>query len=305
MKRILLLLMLIGVVLASGCLGTQPKEIPVGMNGLIIPDFSPDANKIMAGDTVNLYLEVQNVGGAKASDINVSLYGVTFAEPPGEYDWQVAQGKLSFRFSEEGISQLLPPEEGIPGEIATYFWTFKAPTGIKADTTYSFDVRVEYNYLTDVSGILTFVSKDYWNRLSKSEKEALSTKAGVTQLRQTGGPIAVKLYAGVRERPFVIDPAQINYTIRVDINNVGSGEPKDVIKLISEKSSTGITISCPDEVKTKGIRLSAGKTASFSCTLTLGKTDILNKQDFSIALGFNYDWRVDSSTGITVKKPLT
>ena len=295
MKKILPLLMLIGIVLASGCVGQTPTKPPAGTNGLIISDFSPDTSTLMADDSINLNLEVENVGGAEASTINVNLYGVTFGT--GDFDWQLTSGDQIFKLAD----QLLPPEEGIPGEMTTYVWTLKAPKGIKSDTTYSFDTRVEYDYSTDVTGILTFVSKKYWDSLSKSEKDALVSKAGISQLTQTGGPLSVTLYAGQRTRPFVVDPVENEYTMRVTINNVGSGEPKDTIQLSSAEASSGIDIICPNTP----IKLSRGKTASFSCTVTLTNTNIMNKQDFTISLSFNYGWRVDSSTEVTVQKPLT
>jgi len=101
-----------------------------------------------------------------------------------------------------------------------------------------------------------------------------------------------------------VDTDTNTYVMRVTLNNIGGGEPQDTIKLTSAESSTGIAISCPPEVSS-GIKLSRGKTASFSCTLTLSNTGITNKQDFTISLGFTYGWRVDSSTDITVQKPLT
>jgi hypothetical protein len=297
MKRILPLFMLIGVIVASGCIG-QTTTVQPGTNGLIISDFSSDGTTVMAGDIINLNLEAQNVGGATATNVNGNIYGVTFGT--GDFDWERTQGEQSFTLA----TQLLPPEEGIPGEISPpYIWVLKAPRGIKSDTTYSFDVRLEYSYSTDVTGILTFVSENYWNSLSKSEKEALVSKAGVSQMSQTGGPISVTLYAGTRQRPFVVYSGLNEYHMRVTINNVGSGEPKDIITLGTPQASSGMSISC--DTPLGGIRLSRGKTANFPCTLTLTNTNIMNKQDFTIGLSFTYDWRVDSTTDITVKKPLT
>jgi len=298
MKRILPLLMLIGLIVTSGCIGQTPTQSQPGTNGVVITDFSPDATSIMAGETVNLNLEAQNVGGAKATNVNGNMYGVTFGS--GEFDWTRTQGEQIFNIA----NQLLPPEEGVSGEISPpYIWVLRAPTGIKSDTTYSFDVRVEYTYSTDVTGILTFASESYWNSLSKSEKDALVSKAGVSQMTQTGGPISVTLYAGQKQRPFVIYSGVNEYPMRVTINNVGSGEPKDVINLVSAKASTGMSIQCT--IPENGIRLSRGKTANFPCTLRLDNANIMNKQDFTVGFSFSYVWRVDSSTDITVKKPLT
>jgi hypothetical protein len=299
MKRILALLMLIGVVLASGCVGQTTTKQPTGANGLIISDFSPDASKIMADDSVNLNLEVQNVGGAPANTVNVYLYGVTFGT--GDYDWSI-EGLQSFLLTE----QLLPPEEGVPGELATNVWTLRAPKGIKSDTTFTFDTRIDYEYTTDVTGMLTFVSKSYWDSLSREEKQAMTAKAGFSQMTQTGGPISITMYAGQRTRPFVIDPSVDHYTMRVTVNNIGSGEPRDVIKLTSADASTGISIDCDDGAYS-GLTLSRGKTASFSCDIIPGTEAmaISNKQDFTTSLSFSYGWRVDSSTDIIVQRALS
>jgi hypothetical protein len=230
--------------------------------------------------------------------VNGNIYGVTFGS--GEFDWLRTQGEQSFSLAD----QLLPPEQGIPGEISSpYIWVLKAPSGIKSDTTYSFDVRVEYHYSTDVTGILTFVDDDFWNTLSKSEKEALVSKAGVSQMTQTGGPISVTLYAGQRQRPFVVYAGQDTYHMRVTISNVGSGEPKGAITLATPQSSSGMSVTCT--TPPTGIILSRGKTANFPCDITLNNPNIMNKQDFTIGLSFTYDWRVDSSTDITVQKPLS
>jgi hypothetical protein len=301
MKRILALLMLIGVVLASGCVGQTTTTPVAGTNGLVISDFSPDSNKVMAGDTINLNLEVQNVGGAPADTVTANIYGVPIG--PGAFDWSLESGEQTFTLA----NQLLPPEEGIPGEIATYVWTLRAPKGVKSDTTNTFDLRINYDYSTDVTGVLTFVSQDYWNSLTKEEKAALASKAGVSQLTQTGGPLSIILYAGQRSRPFVIDPSVTMYKLRITINNVGGGEPSGPIRLNQASSSTGVTIACPPEISDPGVTLSRGKTASFSCDINLGEAAmaIANKQDFTISLSFNYGWRVDSSSDITVQKALS
>ncbi|MCX6821817.1 MAG: hypothetical protein NTW30_03495 [Candidatus Aenigmarchaeota archaeon] len=249
MKKILILLILIGVVLISGCVG-QTQTSQTGTNGLIISDFSPDPTIVMAGDPANLNFELQNVGDAVAKNMKVELYGVTFGN--GSFDWGITEGSQSFSFDDQGITQLLPPTQDISGETTPpYVWGLTSPKGIKSDTTYSFDVRTEYDYSTDVTGILTFVSKGYWESLSKSEKDALTSKAGISQLKQTGGPISVTIYAGQRTTPFVIYSGQNKYTMRVNPNSVS------------------------------------------------------NKQDFTISLSFQYRWRLDSSTDITVQKPLT
>jgi hypothetical protein len=299
MKRILALLMLIGVVLASGCVGQTTTTPVAGTNGLVISDFSPDSNKVMAGDTINLNLEVQNVGGAPADTVTANIYGVPIGT--GDFDWNLQSGQETFTLA----NQLLPPEEGIPGEIATYVWTLRAPRGVKSDTTNTFDLRISYNYKTDVTGVLTFVSQTYWNSLTKEEKAALASKAGVSQLTQTGGPLSITLYAGQRTRPFVIDPSVTMYKLRITINNVGGGEPSGPITLNQALSSTGVRIACPPELSALGVTLSRGKTASFSCDINLDNTGIANKQDFTISLSFNYGWRVDSSSDITVQKALS
>jgi len=299
MKRLLPLLLLIGTVLLSGCIG-QPTTPPLGTNGIIISSFSPDITPITAGDVIELILEVENVGGATAEKVKTNLSGVTFGE--GDLDWSCEEDTSDVSFGD-----LMPPENGIPGEEHTEAWTCTSPSGIKSDTVYTFDVRVNYDYSTDVTGTLTFVTGDYWRSLTQDEKEKLSEKGGISQLSQTAGPLSIKLYAGRRTRPFIIyDPEDKTYTLRVVINNVGSGKPTDnKVKIIQQKSSTGLKINCFEAgEEEREITLSRGKTASISCDLTL-EGNVINRQDFTVALGFEYNWNVDSSTDVTVEKPLT
>lgn len=298
MKKLLPLLLLVGAVIISGCVGVGQNGVePVAANGLIISSFSTDATSITAADSVELVLEIENVGGAAAENTVADLSGVTFGT--GFLDWSCEQSTTGI-----SIGKLLPPEKGIPGESHTEVWVCSSPTGIRSDTVYTFDTRVKYDYSTDATGTLTFVTGDYWRTLSQTEKEELSSKGGVSQLSQTAGPLLIKLYAGRKTRPFIIyDVNQKEYTLRIIINNVGSGKPTDnKVSIVNQQSSTGLGISCP----TDPITLSRGKTASVSCKLTLSNpSGILNRQDFTISLGFDYNWHIDSSTDVTVEKPLT
>ena len=294
MKKLLVLLLLITAVLVSGCIG-QPKE-RVASNGLIISSFSSDATSIPAGDTIELLLEVENVGGAEATDATVDLSGVYFGT--GTLDWNCGGNEKTSAV--KLATSLLPPEQGIPGDVDSYSWYCESPSDIKSDTPYTFDVRMTYGYSTDVTGKLNFVDDDYWGSLSQDEKQKLA--GGVSQLSQTAGPLLIKLYSGSRTRPFVIYGDGTNqYTLRIVITNVGSGKPLDnIVNIVNPQISSGATLTCTET----SVTLSRGKSASTSCTVTLNQ-NVINRQDFTVSLGFTYDWYVDSSTDVTVERPLT
>jgi len=302
MKKLLPLLLVIGVVIISGC-GSIPqittkKEI-IGTNGLIIKSFSSDATSIPAGDSIELLLEVENVGGTEATAAEAVLSGVTFGT--GGLDWDCGDDT-----SQDFASRLLPPENGIPGDVDSVSWICKSPTGIRSDTPYTFDVRVTYGYSTDVTGKLNFVTGDYWRSLSQADKQSLA--GGVSYLSQTDGPLSIKIYSGSRTRPFIIyeDGGEEVHTLRIIITNVGSGKPVDhEVTIESLDLSQGLSLEEEEEC-IKTVTLSRGKSASVSCKVKLNNPDnVINRQDFTVSLSLSYSWYVDSSSTVTVEKPLT
>lgn len=301
MKKLLPLLLLVGAVLVSGCVGQNGGDNGKGTNGLIIKSFSSDSSSIPAGDSIELLLEVENVGGAEATGAEAVLSGVTFDS--GELDWNCGD---KTKTSEKFTSRLLPPEKGIPGDVDSVSWICKSPTGIRSDTPYTFDVRVTYGYSTDVTGKLNFVKGDYWTSLSQAEKQKLA--GGVSYLSQSPGPLSIKLYSGSRTRPFVIydDEKSEEHTLRIIITNVGSGKPVDYKVTIEDiKLSKGLSITKKEDC-VKTVTLSRGKSASVSCKIKLvDPKTVINRQDFTVSLGLKYSWYVDSSTDVTVEKPLT
>lgn len=293
-----LTLTFIVTILISGCIGQEEKKVERG--SLIIRDFSSDTSTITAGDIIELMLEVENVGGVIAKNAYADLYGVIFDEDI--LNWKILEptGENPKHF--DFIDDLLPAEKGIPGERKPHVWLLRSPSGLMADTVYTFGVRVGFDYSTDVSGILTFISADYWRSLSQDKKEELSKKGGISQLSQTPGPLSINLYAGDVARPFVVyDPTQKQYILKIIINNVGTGKPtNNKVSIVKQTASTGLSISCPEE-----IILSRGESATVPCELTLNSPEsIKNRQDFTLSLEFEYNWYVDSSTDVTVKKSL-
>jgi len=304
MKKLLLPLLIIGAVFVSGCAGIteQPDENGGGgTNGLIISSFSSDAASIPAGDSIELLLEVENVGGAEATGAEAVLSGVTTGT--GELDWDCGDED---EITKEFAPRLLPPEKGIPGDIDSDSWICKSPEGIRSDTPYTFDVRVTYGYSTDVTAKLNFVKGDYWGSLSQAEKQNLA--GGVSYLSQTAGPLSIKLYSGSRTRPFIIyeDEETEEHTLRIIITNVGSGKPIDYEVTIEDiKLSKGLSIINKENC-VKTVTLSRGKSASVSCKVRLDDTEsVINRQDFTVSLNLKYSWYADSSTDVIVEKPLT
>ena len=305
MKKLLPLLLVIGAVLVSGC-GSIPQitteEDKIGTNGLIITSFSSDASSIPAGDSIELLLEVKNVGGAEATDAIVDLSGVYFGT--GTLDWNCGGDEKT-----SGVkltTPLLPPEQGIPGDVDSNSWYCKSPSDIKSDTPYTFDVRMTYGYSTDVTGKLNFVDDDYWGSLSQDEKQKLA--GGVSFLSQSDGPLSIKLYSGSRTRPFVIYPGETTeeHTLRIIIQNVGSGKPVDHEVTIESLDLGGELSLVKKEDCVKTVTLSRGKSASVSCKVRHSNPQkILNRQDITVKLHLTYKWFVDSSTDVTVEKPLT
>jgi len=165
---------------------------------------------------------------------------------------------------------------------------------------------VKYGYSTDVTGKLNFVKEDYWRSLSQDEKQKLA--GGVSFLSQSDGPLSIKLYSGSRTRPFVIYPGETTeeHTLRIIIQNVGSGKPVDHEVTIESLDLGGELSLVKKEDCVKTVTLSRGKSASVSCKVRHSNPQkILNRQDITVKLHLTYKWFVDSSTDVTVEKPLT
>jgi len=300
MKRYLLLILLISIVFISGCIG-QTTTKTKSTNGLVISDFSFGVDSIVSGETIDLDMEIENVGDAKATQITAELFGPEMAETADSVTWGVTNpdGKGNRKISIGSLDPSDPTTGFVP--FWTGSWVLTAPKDLVSDTPYTFNVRLDYRYTTTFTGVLTVMSSDYIRSRPKDERDKLYASGGVSQQVTSGGPLLIEAASGSH---FVIktgEEAGKTKTINFKVTNVGSGfpysnEPGDYKVRID--SSKGISCT-PDET----FRLSRGKTGLFTCKFTV-PSYVTNKLDITFIINLDYRYYQDSAVDITVTKKL-
>lgn len=196
-------LLLILLVLAAGC--AQQQGAP---SGLVITIFQPDKKEIDASgvDTIELSLEVQNNGDSKAQNVLVELYnyggflGVTSATMG---DIPTATGN--------------PPPAGMkPDNVGDYVFALTVPKrSLGLTENVEFGARITYDYTSKGLASIYVVPRSEWK-----VKQQLGAKGVQQQVQRTSGPIAVSISA---KEPVVVEKNQNAFTLRVELDNIGTG----------------------------------------------------------------------------------
>jgi len=316
MKRLLPLLLLIGVVATAGCqiggtrIGQGGTEVGLACpgsgvtEGISLTDWSFDFNQIYGSEAVGLTLTAENFGGKDGTLVSYNIFGpdiVTSGATPMQW--------TSDKSIAGTINQALPAPNtdlGMPGGMYTDTWTMTAPSGLTVETPFTFNVRTTYDYSTSFSGVLTVVSSTYLRTLPEEERKALIQSGGLSAQCFTGGPIKIEGAAGTH----FVDPGGASKTVRFKITNVGTGFPfyntadktyngidtSTMYKVHVQPTTTGIT--CTDQT----ITLSRGQVGTFSCTFTAGTPTY--KTDFTFQVDIDYQYWDDRATSIKVLRPL-
>ncbi len=324
MKKILLLLILIAVVVFSGCTNQPPDGQNLACpgagatDGITITDFSFDYSPVYAGESPGLNLEVQNNGGEVGNLLGVDIFGPEVT-PVGKNatDLQWGTSKSLTKTFKTGEGELNPPdvEMSMPGGPWSDVWTLTAPTSLATDTDYTFNARVRYSYKTTFTAVLTVMSSTYLRSLSAEKRQALINSGGLSQQCYSGGPLSVTGAAGTH---FVDPKPKDEKTIRFKIDNVGSGytycdsvvsksgcndtlDPASTmyhVKIGNPKSGGSYFVKgCSQD-----LILSKGSSVVFSCKFTA--PSFTNKMDITFSIPIEYNYYVDAAAPIKVKRSL-
>jgi hypothetical protein len=310
MKKILPLLILIAVVAFSGCVN-QPITPPIACkgagatDGITITDFSFDYAP-NAGESTGLTLETTNIGGETGMLLGVDVFGpeINIGEAT-DFKWGASES-LTQTLNEE--LEAPDPEISMSGGSWPKVWTLTAPKSLVTDTEYTFNARVKYRYTTTFTAVLTIMKSEYLRSLSSDDRKNLIESGGLSQQCSSGGPLSV---TGTSSTHFV-DPSG-EKTIRFKIDNVGNGYPY----CVSSEDDCGNTLdpgTTMYHVKVKSPEggyltncesdkiLSKGKSVVFSCKFNA--PEFTNKLDITFSIPITYDYYIDSSAPVTVKKSL-
>src|SRR3990167_7072510 len=141
MKKLLLILLIASVVLISGCVNNRAVKTSEN-RGVTINSFTASPLQAYTGERVLFDLEVENIGGTTARNVQVDLFGV-------EGQWKDAFGNIIGDTQTKQIGTLRPPltERNIPGDFKLVQWQLQTPTipqGISPNL--QVEARVTYDY---------------------------------------------------------------------------------------------------------------------------------------------------------------
>jgi hypothetical protein len=279
MKRFLPLLLIIGVVIVSGCV-SQGKG-GGGTNGIIIESFSPAISEVEPREEVDVTALIKNVGGAKTTNIQAQLLGLTD-------EWGFNPGRS------QSIGDLLPPDadRGIEGEEEELIW-YLTPPSKQVTLPYEMELRVYYNYETSSVSQIRVATRNYIGSFPTDQQEAERNKLGVRVQQASSGPISINVIA----RSKVIDNPGENLSVTVDVQNVGGGT--------ADNDRVGISVSSDRSVSCTGIEggqitLSRGKSRQIRCTINTGGIPANGWGEIPLTINLNYRYWVSSVSTITV-----
>ncbi len=198
-------LLLIVVILCAGCIGGEesgPVEYRSDVHierdaGVFISNFYAEKTELRSGGGTNLILEIENVGAAKAENLNIQLVNTgefTVSEP-------VYQTSLS------------PPEPGagIPGDKDKVIWQINAPS-VELPVKKNIKTRIGFDYQTEMIKEIPVVNAD--------KERAGGIQAGIESI--SAAPVNVYILS---EDPIILSEGKTTGTaeFKLIIKNTGTG----------------------------------------------------------------------------------
>ncbi len=286
-KQMVIVLLSVAVVFASGCIEFGEEEEPEG-RALVVEVFEAIPDEVFSGDDFELVMDVRNMGDVVAENINPTLYSHGGATPDGDFD---------------EIAQLNPPTEEFEGEKATFQMSMRAPEIRVTDETVTTEVRVPYEYGTEARILIPALSKDE----HRIRVETGETVPGIETARVTQGPFTVRIEGPA---PALIEQGDEEFRFYVHGNNVGGGTPyltqghpdpsRDEINMVDvdlELHGASLVNDCDGEVQVRG-----GNSFQMVC-----RAEIDSVQDFQeipIDISVDYGYRIRESTSLRVREDL-
>lgn len=206
------------VVLAVGC--TNKSATQSATQGVTINSFTATDSQVRSGDTVLFDLEVENIGGTTARNVQVDLFGV-------EGQWMDTSGNFIQDTQTKQLGTLKPPlvERNIPGDFKLSQWQLKTRDVAQGlNSNMQVEARVTYDYNTSGYLRVAALSYDEYRRLQINNQQPDFTAEAVN----SQGPIHLEI-APQFMKPIIVDTTtgedSIVQPFRFEFVDVGDGFP--------------------------------------------------------------------------------
>lgn len=323
---ILLVLLLLAVLLVSGCTTGQTTA----GNGVAVKEFAPEFSEIYAGEPVNFRLLLKNEGSVEADNVHAELLGL-------DEDWcssgatqcDLSEGnrmeklpnEAECRYQGDGFNMLAPDlQRGTSGSSHICTWTYKAPPIPQGFTiSYTPAVRVFYTYTSGVIKLINFGSSSELRTIQdtggKLPTETVSTTNSPVQLSiETKGPIR-----------FWQDEQKVIFPLEITIKNVGGGvacatkgtssvkgackatsgeDPKNKVRIKinfgANNDNMELFTECQEFLTGKTISLWKGQSNSVVCEVAASDLSLGATMQRMINVQAIYEYYTDTSSSIKV-----
>ncbi len=276
MKYIFLAFVL--VIVVSGCIAKGTRE-----SGVVVKEFRTDFNEIYSNEEAELMVLIKNAGSVDAKNVNLNLIGID--------DWDC-------NYKEFTADILLAQTLETDGEERQYIWKCKAPDlSSNERVTYHPEVKIDYEYSSDLIKSLTILRKDELKRIQDSGK-SLPTET----ISRTNSPIFMELQFMTPIR-YSDETSELRIPLTIKINNAGKGVPctdtcsgEDINK-VKIKLEGMDTEGCDIE---NSVKLWNSKERTITCTgviTNMGKTTMNKKM---IRVHADYKYIIEQFTNIDV-----
>ena len=220
MNKIIIPVLLMAVILASGCTNTRTVTSDAN-RGVTINSFTASPVMAYRGESVIFDLEIENIGGTTAKNVQADIFGV-------QGQWKDSLGNaIDSTLPKWGTLTLRPPfpSRNIPGEFRIANWqviTPDIPQGIT--TKLPITARVTYDYNTSGHLGVKLVSMDEYRR-----KQSLGEQVtNAFEIVNSNGPLKLSIPERY-QAPIIVDTSSSSqfetYPFRIQIDNVGDGYP--------------------------------------------------------------------------------
>lgn len=218
MKKAIIVLLL-AVVLVSGCIDQRPVNTS-DSNGLSINSFAASPVRAFSGELVLFDLEVENVGGTTARNVQADLFDVE-----GQWRDQMAN-PVDSTLTTWGSVTLKPPmsERNIPGDLRIAQWqlmTPDIPQGVQVNEPV--EARVTFDYNTSGHFGVKMISQQAYRQMQLNKQDVTNPFTIVS----SSGPLKLSVPERFTNAIILDDTNEGSEVIpfRIQIDNVGDGFP--------------------------------------------------------------------------------
>ncbi|MFP4116673.1 MAG: hypothetical protein ACLFQ8_00025 [Candidatus Aenigmatarchaeota archaeon] len=293
-KGFLIVLLAASLVFSSGCIEFGGGSEEETGQGLKITSFESIPSEVFSGDSFDLLLDVKNVGGVTAEDVQAEITQKSGA----------TEGDLDTTTT----INLDPPSQDFEGEMHTFDAEMNAPEISVGPENLDIKSRVYYKYNTNARVLLPVMMKDEYKERSRAGDEIPSM--GVS--RVSDGPFSVSIDGA---SPTLVEDKSgaKDFRFYIEGKNKGKGVPYHTDGHASPDSDDlhdiNVSIDLPDNVDWINDEDCSGDVTvrdgdDFQVICEANYTGDSDFEEIPIDVDLDYGYYIDDQTSVKVQEEI-